>query len=398
MSDSNQTNPQDKQPGKVLDLVHEIAEKSASAEFFFRGEPENYPRVSSSLYRAFEKKIKAEQFDIEIVQKEILDKAKQFTHGTDGEILTELQHFGGKTNLIDFTTDYNIALFFACDGSYNKDGRIIFNEVEKIKGQVLYPRNPENRVIAQKSVFVRPPWGFIEPDDVISVPKGLKQPILTFLRKSHGISTETIYNDLHGFIKNQGIHQSAYTEFFAGLTCSNRRDHGRAISHYSKAIELKPDLYAALSNRGASYNERGETERAIDDYSKAIELKPDDAVVYLNRAIAYNQIGDVRRAIEDSNRAINLKPKLAEAFNIRGLASLEHGKAKRSIEDFSRSIELKPDDAEAYSNRGVAFSRIGEFDCAIEEYRKALDLKPDYFEVYNNRGVAYSKLGKLASM
>ena len=38
---------------------------------------------------------------------ELTEKARDF------EILTEIQHYGGKTNLIDFTTDYFIALFFA---------------------------------------------------------------------------------------------------------------------------------------------------------------------------------------------------------------------------------------------------------------------------------------------
>ena len=42
---------------------------------------------------------------------------KNMNESVDFEILTELQHYGGKTNLIDFTTDYLIALFFACDGS-----------------------------------------------------------------------------------------------------------------------------------------------------------------------------------------------------------------------------------------------------------------------------------------
>ena len=44
------------------------------------------------------------------------------------KFLTELQHYGGHTNLIDFTTDNHIALFFACDGSPDKDGRIILLE------------------------------------------------------------------------------------------------------------------------------------------------------------------------------------------------------------------------------------------------------------------------------
>ena len=43
----------------------------------------------------------------------------------DFEILTDIQHYGGETNLIDFTRGYLIALFFACDGSFDEDGRII---------------------------------------------------------------------------------------------------------------------------------------------------------------------------------------------------------------------------------------------------------------------------------
>ena len=119
MSASNQSNPQDGRLSKVLKIIREIAEKSASADYIYRGEPEHYRKVSSTLYREYADKIEVEHFDIEVVQKEILDKAKQYTQETDVEILAELQHYGGKTNLIDFTTDYNIALFFACDGSYN---------------------------------------------------------------------------------------------------------------------------------------------------------------------------------------------------------------------------------------------------------------------------------------
>ena len=171
MSASNQSNPQDDRLSKVLEIIREIAEKSASADYIYRGERKHYGKVSSNLYREYVDKIEAEHFDIEIVQKEILDKAKQYTQETDVEILAELQHYGGKTNLIDFTTDYNIALFFACDGSYNEDGRVIFKGIEAIEELVKRPRSPENRVIAQKSVFVQPPQGFIEPDDVICYSK-----------------------------------------------------------------------------------------------------------------------------------------------------------------------------------------------------------------------------------
>ncbi len=209
---------------RVLDiqaLLQEIEEKSSDDDYIYRGEPEHYEEVSSSLYRQY-RDIDVEYFDIEVVQKEILDKAKEYTQKSDEfEILAELQHHGGKTNLIDFTTDYGIALFFACDGFHDKDGRLILLKEATEQGQIRQPRNPVNRVIAQKSVFVQPPRGFVEPDAEINIPKDLKQPLLNHLRKYHGISTETIYNDLHGFIKNQGIHQSAYTEFHTARASSD---------------------------------------------------------------------------------------------------------------------------------------------------------------------------------
>ena len=206
---------------KVLALIQEVVEKSANGAHVYRGEPDCYPKVSSTLYRLYED-VDADYFDIQEVQKEILDKAKKYTSATDElEILAELQHYGGKTNLIDFTTDYHTALFFACDGFHDKDGRLILLKEATEQGQIRQPRNPANRVITQKSVFVQPTRGFVEPDGVIIIRKDLKQPILNHLRKYHGISTETIYNDLHGFIKNQRIHQSADTAFYAARASSD---------------------------------------------------------------------------------------------------------------------------------------------------------------------------------
>ena len=94
----------------------------------------------------------------------------------DFEILTEIQHYGGKTNLIDFTTDYVIALFFACDGRYEEDGRVIIQKTDEIRAMIAHPRNPRHRVIVQKSVFIRPPRGFIEPhkNDIVIIPANLK--------------------------------------------------------------------------------------------------------------------------------------------------------------------------------------------------------------------------------
>ena len=213
-------NTQETELNRILEIIGRIAETTADGDFIYRGEPQHYEKVSSSLWRECRKEIGTDEFDIEAIQERILEVAKDYTHEEDDfEILTELQHYDGHTNLIDFTTDSHIALFFACDGFLDKPGRIIlFQRTEEIneKYKIREPWNPRNRVIAQKSIFVRPPKGFLESGqyDVIDIPNLLKEPILDHLQKHHGISTQTIYNDLHGFIRNQSEHQRTCIEIY----------------------------------------------------------------------------------------------------------------------------------------------------------------------------------------
>ncbi len=222
------------EPSTIDDILRKIEQKAGTGEYLYRGEPEHYQedpyygKGSSKLYRDFlERKgfdVEGEHFDIEVVQEVMLSAARRFFRKTvqDFEILAETQHYGGKTNLIDFTTDYLIALFMVCDReeSLGENGRIILQEKELIDSYIAEPYEPINRVIAQKSVFVRHPDGFILPneDDVINIPADLKKSIPKHLEKYHGVSAETVYNDLHGFIKNQDIHLENYVDFYTGST------------------------------------------------------------------------------------------------------------------------------------------------------------------------------------
>ena len=104
--DSGPLNTSDLDP--VQRVLGEIVRKAAARDdaCLFRGEPECYPVVSSGLFRNSPDATN-ERFDIGRVEQEMLESARQYTTLTDDrEILTEIQHFGGKTNLVDFTEDY----------------------------------------------------------------------------------------------------------------------------------------------------------------------------------------------------------------------------------------------------------------------------------------------------
>ena len=415
---SNQSNTSNDKPHTVQEIIHAIETKSTSGGYIYRGERRPHLKVSSNLYREYD--IDEGPFDIEVVQAEMLNAAKKHIgdlpqdfrvdfatfpnvveENTDEtinfEILTEIQHYGGKTNLIDFTTDYFIALFFACDGHHDKDGQIILQKTEEIKSMINHPRNPRHRVIAQKSVFVRPPKGFIElhEDDIVTIPANLKELILQHLRMYHGISTETIYNDLYGFIRNQDIHGDAYTQFYRGFACQKRGDEAtnseakqkeyeKSIGHYTQAIQLNPNDAEAYNNRGVTYGKKGDFDRAIDDFDKAIQLNSDSAEAYNNRGIAYSGKGDFDRAIADFGKAIDLNPDSANAYNNRGIAYSDKDDFDRAIADFNKAMGLNPDDADAYCNRGEAWLHLKEWEKARADLTAARDMGINIIAAFRN--------------
>ena len=369
---------------KVQNIIHEIEQKSKGGGYIYRGERKHHKNVSSKLYRDF--KIKEDHFDIERVQTEMLAAAKKHIghlpqdfrvdvitspkgdgetteEAIDFEILTDIQHYGGKTNLIDFTTDYRIALFFACDGEPGEDGRIIIQKTDKIKGEIAHPRTPRHRVIAQKSVFIRPLRGFIEPEqnDIVTIPANFKQPLLKHLRDYHGISTEVIYNDLHGFIINQDIHGAAYTEFYKGFACQDRADEAKN-----------------------SKDKQDEAQKAIEHYTNAIQFKPDFAVAYNNRGLAYAAKGDSDAAFADYNTAIALAPEDAKAYNNRGLAYAAKGDSDAAFADYNTAIALAPEDAKAYNNRGEAWLHLKEWEKAKTDLMTAKDMGVDIIACFQN--------------
>jgi len=406
LSNPDQSSP-DKPLDKVLGKVNEIAEKSADGDYIYRGESnKDYDKVSSTLYRQYG----AESEYFNYVQTKILQEAKDYTpEKSDDEILTQLQHYGGKTNLIDFTTDFLIALFFACDGHPEKDGRVILLKRDSLQGEIVRPWKPVNRVTSQKSIFVRPPKGFVEPDKEIPIPQAYKQNILEYLERYHGISTKTIYNDLHGFIKRQAKYDRAYTKFYQGLTAYKEKNYEEAIEHYDESIRLNPQFAAAYNNRGAAKVGLGQHKKAlgrcgealklyreaVEDYDKVIDLNRQDAAAYNNRGAAKAHLGQHNKAIEDYDKAIRLKSHFAEAYNNRGLAKAHLGKHDEAIADYDLAIGFNPQDAEVYKNRGAAEAHLGHYDEAIADFREAIRRNPQYAEAYYNRGIAQLCLGEM---
>ena len=292
--------------------------------------------------------------------------------------------------MIDFTADYLVALFFSCDGSPDEDGRVVLlNKSERMNPFIRKPKDTNNRVVAQKSIFVQPPDGYVQPDIEVVIPKHMKGAILTHLRDAHSISNETVYKDIFGFIKHQNLHQSSYTEFYRGLDSQNRKNSVAAIVHYSESIRLNPQRYETYMNRGSIYIIAGELDLAIRDFDSAIALNPELASAYVGRGLARRQRGDVEIALSDYNKALELEPDNARAHSFRGIAYEDKSLPAFAMADHNKAVELEPENILCYVNRGAAYAREGATGLAIEDFDRALELDPDNATALYNRGEAW---------
>ena len=391
---------------RILEIIEKIA---ADSDYIYRGEPECYPKVSSNLYRELEE-ANLLHLDIKDVQKAELEDAKGSIKKTDEfEILTEIQHFGGKTNLLDFTSDYRVALFFACDRFPFKDGRVILQDKNgTIKGWIKKPRNlvQGSRPNVQKSIFVQPPKGFIEPDENIVIPKALKQPILKYLEDEFQISTERIYPDLHGFVSRQKTRLGTYKELGKGTACQqngNQADNSveknkhyeKAIKHFTKATQQMPGNVLAYNARGLAYLSKDDPDNSLADFNKAIELDRWSKEAYKGRSAVYRDKGDFDNAIDDAVKLVQLDPSDTAAHCALYLAYWGKGDIENAIASLDEAIRLKPDQPLSYFSRGDTYFAKGDFDNAIKDYNKAIQLNPECIEAYGNRGNAYLEKGQV---
>lgn len=203
------------------------------------------------------------------------------------------------------------------------------------------------------------------------------------------------------------------------------QDAGRwpdAIQQYLRALELKPDIYAAYSNMSAILLDQGQFDKARDMLLKVTSLSPRFTEGYINLGVMYVRLKQPDKALEALNKALEISPDNFGAIFNKAEALSMKGELQAALEGYKRTVQLRPDiprfrmslgleywrlgdraaaemeflqlidsplAAEAYRNMGVMNSQAGQPDRAIEYLRRAVSLQNLYPEAHHDLGVAY---------
>jgi len=212
---------------------------------------------------------------------------------------------------------------------------------------------------------------------------------LTFLRIGIWKDSLTLWNDV---LKKYTNNSKAWNNRGAALSSLGR--YAEAIPDYDKALQIKPDLYEAILNRGDTKRLMHDFSGALTDYNNLSVLDPENPNLYNNRGVLKSETNNYKEAIADYNKALELKPVFPVAFNNRGEAKIKINDFEGAQTDCSKAIEQDHRFKEAYNNRGIARKESGDRKGAMEDFNKAISLDPMFADAYYNRTNLWNEMGE----
>ena len=175
-----------------------------------------------------------------------------------------------------------------------------------------------------------------------------------------------------------------------------------AISVIEKALELKPDLDVALTDKGITLMHLGPEFRneALETLKKAYLNKKGTPTYWHNLGVAYAELEMDKEAEESFTEAIELGSKDACTYCYRGIARNRLGNNEGAIEDFEKAskIGLKRECGHFYLCKGIVLQKLGKIEKSTESFVKAVALESNPSEALFHIVANFAILGKKEEM
>jgi tetratricopeptide (TPR) repeat protein len=146
-------------------------------------------------------------------------------------------------------------------------------------------------------------------------------------------------------------------------------------------------------NQGVMYEQQGVLDEAISHYQRAVELKPDFAEAHNNLGNALTSRERYKEALVCFLNTLALNPASVHACNNLGNTLTNLDRLDEALAGYERAIAIDPFHPEAYNNRGKTLNDMNRHEEALASYDRALTLKPDYADANFNKGLLKLLLG-----
>ena len=186
----------------------------------------------------------------------------------------------------------------------------------------------------------------------------------------------------------------AWLELGCAYYARGRRAQSRAC--FERALELRPDFPAALSNLALLLQEAGEIDPAIAALRRALELEPGNADRLNGLGGMLQSRSRLDEAMSCYRRALDCRPQYPEAASNLGAALQMLGEFDEAEQWLRRALEWRPEDPQSLYNLGNLRQYQGLLDEAIGLFERALRAQPDFGDAHQARALSLLLKGDYA--
>ncbi len=194
-----------------------------------------------------------------------------------------------------------------------------------------------------------------------------------------------------------------------------------ALDYLNQCLNAQPALVEAYMLRGEVKEKLNYPTQALTDYSIAVELMPQMSEAYLNRGVLAYKLKRFDLARSDFRKLLTIKntetntvyfrqsnnesvDKIFTAqsgihdlvYNYLGLIETEAGEISKSILYFDSAIAVNSKAPDYFAHRGLAWLKSGNNEKAVQDFYQALILDPDHAVSKNNLAAIKRKEGNFA--
>lgn len=144
-----------------------------------------------------------------------------------------------------------------------------------------------------------------------------------------------------------------------------------------KAVRVSPFNPLAQSVLGEVYLVSGKRFRAMSTFTRAIELDPDLLPAYVGLAEAHNLLGSQEKALEILNQAIGREPRYFPAHFQMARILISQGKLDEAQVAMEKAVRIRPHDPEGTLLGVRIFKRQGRLTLAMHQINQFLALHPE---------------------
>ena len=169
----------------------------------------------------------------------------------------------------------------------------------------------------------------------------------------------------------------------------------QASTQFGTALEVRPDLVAALYNAALCQYLLGFRDTAAQQLQIVTDRDPSFAPAYFLIGIGHATAKRYKDALTAWHNGLKYEPNNVDLHCNIGFVHYINSHWEDAIKHFMAAHRLEPLNSDVLSASGLCFARAGRFDSAIESFRRSLEIESRSPVTHSNLGLAYYLHGEV---